>query len=114
MDGQAQIAAMMENYRQHPPKTINGSKVVILRDYELQVEKELHTGKESKLDLPKSNVLQFVTEDLTNVSARPSGTEQKIKFYFSVKEKLDNAADFEKVDKRLDDKIKAVIADMKL
>ncbi len=53
MDGQAQIAAMMESYRQSPPKTINGSKVVILRDYELQVEKDLLTGKESKLDLPK-------------------------------------------------------------
>ncbi|NOT51130.1 MAG: phospho-sugar mutase [Chitinophagaceae bacterium] len=114
MDGQQQIAAMMEDYRNNPPKTINGSPVVMLRDYELQVEKNLATGEEWKLDLPKSNVLQFVTEDMSSISARPSGTEPKIKFYFSVNTELKNAADFERVNKELDGKIKAVITDMKL
>ena len=114
MDGQSQIAAMMEGYRKDPPRTINGSPVVMLRDYELQAEKNLLTGEERKLELPKSNVLQFVLDDRSSISARPSGTEPKIKFYFSVNEKLGNAADFEKVNKRLDEKINAIISDMKL
>ncbi|MEK7225335.1 MAG: phospho-sugar mutase, partial [Bacteroidota bacterium] len=114
MDGQQQIAAMMEAYRNNPPKKINGSPVVMLRDYELQVEKNLMTGEEWKLELPKSNVLQFVLEDMSSISARPSGTEPKIKFYFSVNAELKSAAEFEKVNKQLDEKIKAIIGDMKL
>ncbi|MEQ1678069.1 MAG: phospho-sugar mutase, partial [Chitinophagaceae bacterium] len=114
MDGQQQIAAMMESYRSNPPKVINGSPVVMLRDYELQVEKNLQTGEEWAINMPKSNVLQFVLEDMTSISARPSGTEPKIKFYFSVNTVLGNAADFDKVNKELDEKIKAVIGDMKL
>ncbi len=114
MDGQQQIAAMMESYRKNPPQSINGSAVVMLRDYELQVEKNLMTGEEWKLELPKSNVLQFVTEDMSSISARPSGTEPKIKFYFSVNAPLNSAAEFEKVNKELEEKIKAIISDMKL
>lgn len=114
MDGQQQIAAMMESYRANPPKVINGSDVVELLDYELQKGKNLQTGKEWAIELPKSNVLQFILADGSIISARPSGTEPKIKFYFSVKEKLEKAEDFDKVNKQLDDKIKAVIADMKL
>ncbi|MFN8291679.1 MAG: phospho-sugar mutase [Chitinophagaceae bacterium] len=114
MDGQQQIAAMMEGFRNNPPKTINGQPVVMLMDYEKQVKKNLQDGGEWKLELPKSNVLQFVLDDMTIISARPSGTEPKIKFYFSVNADLKSAADFEKVNKELDEKIKAVIADMKL
>ncbi len=114
MDGQAQIAAMMEGYRNNPPQTINGVPVVMLLDYEKQVKKNLQSGGEWKLDLPKSNVLQFVLDDMTIISARPSGTEPKIKFYFSVNDQLNSAAEFETVNARLDEKIKAVIADMKL
>ena len=114
MDGQQQIAAMMESYRNNPPKTINGSAVVELLDYELQKGKNLQTGKEWKIELPKSNVLQFVLADETLISARPSGTEPKIKFYFGVKEKLNSAAQFDAVNRQLDEKIKAIIADMKL
>ncbi|MEI2737584.1 MAG: phospho-sugar mutase [Chitinophagaceae bacterium] len=114
MDGQQQIAAMMDSYRNDPPKSINGFDVVMLRDYELQVEKNLLTGEEWKLELPKSNVLQFVLDDMTSISARPSGTEPKIKFYFSVNTQLNNAGEFEQKNKELDKKIKAVIADMKL
>jgi phosphoglucomutase len=114
MDGQQQIAAMMEAYRNNPPKIINGSPVLMLRDYELQTEKNLLTGEEWKIDMPKSNVLQFILEDMSSISARPSGTEPKIKFYFSVNAELSNAAEFEKVNKQLDEKIKAVIGDMKL
>ena len=114
MDGQQQIADMMDDFRKNPPTTINGSPLVMLMDYESQTNKNVLEGGEWKIKLPKSNVLQFVTDDMTVVSARPSGTEPKIKFYFSVNAKLDNAADFEKVNKELDEKIKAVIADMKL
>ena len=93
---------------------INGSAVIMLRDYELQVEKNLMTGEEWKIDMPKSNVLQFITDDMSSISARPSGTEPKIKFYFSVNAPLNNAGDFDKVNGELDEKIKAIIADMKL
>lgn len=114
MDGQQQIAAMMESYRNNPPKTINGSPVVQLLDYELQKGSNPQTGEEWKIELPKSNVLQFILADGSSISARPSGTEPKIKFYFSVNTKLNNATDFDKVNKEVDEKIKAVIADMKL
>lgn len=114
MDGQQQIAAMMESYRNNPPKAINGSAVVKLLDYELRKGSNPQTGEEWAIDLPKSNVLQFILEDGSSISARPSGTEPKIKFYFSVNTKLANAAEFDKVNAALDEKIKAVIADMKL
>ena len=114
MDGQQQIAAMMESYRNNPPKTINDSLVVKLLDYELQKGSNPQTGQEWKIELPKSNVLQFILADGSSISARPSGTEPKIKFYFSVNTKLNTAAEFDKVNKELDEKIKAVITDMKL
>ncbi len=114
MDGQQQIADMMEGYRNNPPSTINGRPVVMLMDYQLQVKKNLQTGEAWKLDLPKSNVLQFVLDDKTFISARPSGTEPKIKFYFSVNAPLEKAADFDKVNSELENKIQQVITDMKL
>jgi phosphoglucomutase len=114
MDGQQQIAAMMESYRNNPPKSINGSDVVQLLDYELKKGKNLKTGEEWTIELPKSNVLQFILVDGSVISARPSGTEPKIKFYFSVNTKLAKASDFDKVNKELDEKIRAVIKDMKL
>jgi len=114
MDGQQQIADMMEGYRSNPPETINGVAVAQLLDYELRVGKELQSGKTWEIKLPKSNVLQFILADGTKISARPSGTEPKIKFYFSVNTKLDNAANFDKVNAELDGKIKGIIEDMKL
>lgn len=114
MDGQQQIAAMMESYRNNPPKSINNSAVVKLLDYETQKGKNIQTGEEWTIQLPKSNVLQFILADGSIISARPSGTEPKIKFYFSVNTKLKNAKEFDKVNKELDEKIKAVIDNMKL
>lgn len=114
MDGQQQIAAMMESYRSLPPKTINGSPVVELLDYELKKGKNLQTGAEWEIKLPKSNVLQFILADGSKISARPSGTEPKIKFYFSVNTSLSDARDFEKVSADLDNRIKGIILDMKL
>ena len=114
MDGQLQIAAMMEAYRNNPPSSINGSKVVQLLDYEKQVGRDLSKSTSFQLDLPKSNVLQFILEDGSSISARPSGTEPKIKFYFSVNTALNNSKEFEETNRRLDEKIRAIIADMKL
>ena len=82
MNGAKEIADMMTNYRINPPATINNSKVVELLDYDLQIGKNLITGQTWTIDLPKSNVLQFLTEDGSKISARPSGTEPKLKFYF--------------------------------
>lgn len=114
MDGQQQITAMMEAYRSDPPKTINGTPVVQLLDYEVSKGKNPQTGEEWVINLPKSNVLQFVLADGSLISARPSGTEPKIKFYFSILEPLNSAAEFDKVSKLLDVKLKSIIADMKL
>lgn len=114
MNGQQEIAQMMEGYRQSPPCVINGSKVVSLLDYELQKGTNLLTGETWEIQLPKSNVLQFVTEDGSKISARPSGTEPKIKFYFSVKTKLENAAAFDDQYALLQNKIKGIISDMQL
>jgi len=114
MNGAKEIEDMMEGYRKNPPKTIDGTPVQHLLDYELQVGKDLQTGKTWKIDLPKSNVLQFVLDDGTKISARPSGTEPKIKFYFSTNTKLANAAAFDETEKKLDDRIARMITEMKL
>lgn len=114
MDGQQQIADMMEGYRKNPPSLINGIGVAKIYDYERQEAKELVSGKSWKLELPKSNVLQFELSDGSMISARPSGTEPKIKFYFSVNAKLESAADYNQVDAQLDQRIKGIIADMNL
>jgi phosphoglucomutase len=114
MNGAKEIADMMEGYRSNPPKTIDGVPVATLLDYELQVSKNLQTGESKPISLPKSNVLQFLLNDGTKISARPSGTEPKIKFYFSVNSALANAEGFETADKLLDEKIGRIISDMKL
>ncbi len=114
MDGSKQIAAMMEGYRNNPPTTINNSKVVEFLDYELQTGKNLFTGESWKINLPKSNVLQFILADGSKISARPSGTEPKIKFYFSVLTKLNNKEEFDAKYAELENKIKAIQVDMKL
>ncbi len=114
MNGQQEIANMMQGYRNAPPAIINGSKVVTLLDYELQTGKNLISGETWKINLPKSNVLQFITEDGSKISARPSGTEPKIKFYFSVSTTLVDKAQFDEQYQLLQDKIKGIITDMQL
>jgi phosphoglucomutase len=114
MNGQAEIAKMMEDYRQSPPTLIDGEAVTTLLDYELQVGKNLETGETWKIQLPKSNVLQFITANGTKISARPSGTEPKIKFYFSVNTELRDKASFDNTYQMLQDKIKAIISSMQL
>ena len=114
MNGAKEIAGMMQGYRDNPPATIDGVPVEELLDYDLQMGKNLQTGKQWTINLPKSNVLQFALSDGTKISARPSGTEPKIKFYFSVNTKLESAEAFESTDKMLADKIARMVIDMKL
>ncbi|HTS42795.1 MAG TPA: phospho-sugar mutase [Puia sp.] len=114
MDGQKQIADMMEQYRKNPPASINGSPVVQLLDYELRKGRNIKTKESWDISLPVSNVLQFILADGTKISARPSGTEPKIKFYFSVHTTLDKPSDLDKKSKELDERINGVINDMKL
>ena len=112
--GAEEIEQMMRDYRANPPSSINGSRVVRLNDYQLSVARNLQDGSTETLDLPKSNVLQFFTEDGNKITVRPSGTEPKIKFYFSVRTTLRDGADFDRVQQQLDDTIVAIQKDMKL
>jgi phosphoglucomutase len=115
MNGAAEIADMMKAYRENPPKTIIGQKVVQIHDYQLQTKLNLVDGTSTNIDFPhKSNVLIFFTEGGDMIAARPSGTEPKIKFYFSVKENLTSKADFDIVNEKLNEKVNAIIADMNL
>jgi phosphoglucomutase len=114
MSGQAEIKAMMEGYRVNPPKEIAGSKVKLMNDFALSQTTDIHTGKISPIELPKSDVLQFFLEDGSKISMRPSGTEPKIKFYFSVRTDLKAVADFKQVEAKLDGRIEEIIVAMGL
>lgn len=114
MNGQKEIAAMMEGYRTSPPKVLGGVAVKTLLDYQLQTGTNLEDGSTFAIALPKSNVLQFVLADGSKVSARPSGTEPKIKFYFSVNAPLSHADAYKAVQADLLSKIEAIISDMAL
>jgi phosphoglucomutase len=112
--GAEEIQKMMENFRSNPPESINKSKVVLVKDYQTSKETDLVNKTETKIDLPKSNVLQYFTADGSKISMRPSGTEPKIKFYFGVKDQLSSREEYVAVNKKLDEKIEAIIKDMKL
>jgi phosphoglucomutase len=113
-NGQQEIAEMMEDFRANPPKELGGSKVAEFLDYEKQIKTNLVTGETEKITLPKSNVLQFITEDGSKISARPSGTEPKIKFYFSVNTALPSLDQFDDAQQKAKAKIKQIIGEMKL
>ena len=110
--GAEEIKAMMEKFRSNPPLTLGGSKVKTLKDYELGVETDLLSKEKTQLDFPKSDVLQFITEDGSIISARPSGTEPKIKFYCSVNAPLADKAAFKEADLALGNKIKSLMEDL--
>ncbi len=112
--GAEEIKEMMATYRANPPQSIDGSSVIRMVDYDSSTETNLSTGEKSKINFPQSNVLQFFTADGVKISARPSGTEPKIKFYFSVNQPLDNKENFDAVMANLDAKIEGVKVDLKL
>lgn len=112
--GQEEIKQMMENLRANPPKTINGSKLLKIADYTTLEERDFVTGKTSPLNYPKSDVMQFFTEDGSKISARPSGTEPKIKFYFSVSQPVKNESELKQAESLLTQRIQGIINDMGL
>jgi len=112
--GAEAIVKMMSDYRITPPTEINGSQVILIKDYQASISKDMITNEETVIDLPKSNVLQFFTEDGSKVSVRPSGTEPKIKFYFGVKAPLNTVDDFDQVHQQLDARIEGIIESLQL
>ncbi len=110
--GAEEITKMMNGFRANPPKTLGGEKVIQLYDYQTGKSTNLANGLQSEIKLPASNVIQFITEKGSKITARPSGTEPKIKFYFSVNTSLKNAADFTEVSKQLDAQIERLKFDL--
>jgi phosphoglucomutase len=113
-EGEQQIKNMMKKFREQPPATLGGSRVIRLLDYQRQIETNLNTKVEQPIALPKSDVLQFYTENGNKISVRPSGTEPKIKFYVSVKAPLHDTADFDRVNAALDATLAAITKDLEV
>ena len=114
ISGLEEINQMMVNLRENPVKEINGQRVVCIEDYDNATSKNMFTNEMEPIAIPKSNVLIYYLEDGSKICARPSGTEPKIKFYFSVNAPLDNVENIKSVEKQLDEKIKNIIAAMHL
>ncbi len=114
MAGAKEIKDMMERFRNNPPMEIAGSKLMMIKDYEQRLQRNLVDGTTHPIDLPKSDVLQFFTEDGSKISVRPSGTEPKIKFYFGVKGKLLRSEDYHKVDAELEETIGQVMKSLNI
>lgn len=113
--GAEEIKKIMSNLRSKPPKEIAGSQVVVIKDYDTLRLIDVSAGTTNAMEMPEtSNVLQFFTADGTKISVRPSGTEPKIKFYIEVRGELKNRKDYEKANQVADEKIKAVMASLKL
>jgi len=114
MDGAAEIQQMLSDMRTSPLTEIDGEKIESLCDYQASTKKDIITGEVTNIDLPKSNVLIYQTTSGTRIAARPSGTEPKIKFYFSVNSSLDAIENAATVEAELDAKIQRIITEMKL
>lgn len=114
IEGAAEIKQMMVDARNNPLKEINGEKVVLIEDYQTSISKNLQTLEETTIDVPKSNVLIYYTEEGSKIALRPSGTEPKIKFYISVNTDLDNVSAFATTEQLLESKIDAILKDMNL
>ena len=114
IEGANEINQMMIDARNTPLRVVNGSTVVRIEDYELSIAKNMVTNTIETIDIPKSNVLFYYTEDGSKVALRPSGTEPKIKFYISVNLPLKSVSEFLKVEEKLDTKIDAIVKDMNL
>lgn len=113
--GAEEIKKIMSNLRSKPPKEIAGSQVIVIKDYDTLRLIDVSAGTTNAMEMPEtSNVLQFFTADGTKISVRPSGTEPKIKFYIEVRGELKNRQDYEKANQVADEKIKAVMASLKL
>ncbi|AYN67788.1 phospho-sugar mutase [Euzebyella marina] len=114
MSGAEEIKQMLKDFKENPVSTVAGSKVVWIEDYNTSIAKNVITGEEKAIDIPKSNVLIYETEDGTRIAARPSGTEPKVKFYISTNGKLEKAEDYKKVSAELDEKINTILGELNL
>jgi phosphoglucomutase len=110
--GLEEIQKMIEGLRSNPPKELGGSPVIEILDYKSSESFNVETGERKVIDLPSSNFIQFITADGDKVTARPSGTEPKIKFYFSVREELTSISEFDKVTQKLNEKIDRIVAEV--
>jgi phosphoglucomutase len=114
ISGAEEIKQMLKDFKENPVESVAGSKVKWIEDYNTSTAKNVLTGEEKAIDIPKSNVLIYETEDGTRIAARPSGTEPKVKFYISTNTKLDKAENYNKVSAELDAKVKSILAELKL
>ena len=105
---------MLKDFKENPVESVAGSKVKWIEDYNTSTAKNVLTGEEKAIDIPKSNVLIYETEDGTRIAARPSGTEPKVKFYISTNTKLEKTEDYKKVAAELDKKVKSILAELNL
>jgi phosphoglucomutase len=110
--GAEEIQELMQGYRANPPRSLAGLPIVRVKDYQLQVETDLRSGEKQPIDLPKSNVMQFITADGGIISARPSGTEPKIKYYISLNTPMSAAGDYDRKSAELDAIIAQIKADL--
>ncbi|HSI68635.1 MAG TPA: hypothetical protein VK941_00260, partial [Gillisia sp.] len=114
IDGEMQIKQMMVDLRDQPLKEIAGEKIVLIEDYQSSIARNLQDHTEHTIDIPKSNVLIYYTEEGTKVAARPSGTEPKIKFYISVSKDLETVDRYEIVSEELSEKISRIKGDLQV
>ncbi|VXC35948.1 phospho-sugar mutase [Maribacter litoralis] len=114
ISGAEEIKQMLKDFKENPVESVAGSKVKWIEDYNTSIAKNVLTGEEKAIDIPKSNVLIYETEDGTRIAARPSGTEPKVKFYISTNTKLQKTEDYKKVAAELDQKIKNILAELNL
>ncbi|MFT5735823.1 MAG: phosphoglucomutase [Maribacter sp.] len=114
ISGAEEIKQMLKDFKENPVVSVAGSKVKWIEDYNTATAKNVLTGEEKIIDIPKSNVLIYETEDGTRIAARPSGTEPKVKFYISTNTNLDTAADYKKVNAELDTKIQSILSELNL
>ena len=114
MSGAEEIKQMLKDFKDNPVETVQGSKLLWIEDYNTSIAKNVQTGEEKAIDIPKSNVLIYETEDGTRIAARPSGTEPKVKFYISTNATLASASEFKSVNSQLDSKIDGILAELNL
>lgn len=113
-EGSEEIQKMMDNFRTNPPKSLGGSEVVTLLDYQLQVTTDTKSGRKEKIELPKSNVLQFINAEGSRITIRPSGTEPKIKFYLSVKGSMKHKSEYSEANSKADKQIAGIVKELGL
>lgn len=114
ISGAEEIKQMLKDFKENPVKSVQGSKLLWIEDYNTSMAKNVQTGQEKTINLPKSNVLIYETEDGTRIAARPSGTEPKVKFYISTNAKLDRVEDYKSVNSQLETKIEGILSELNL